>query len=218
MSASVSAKWWGVASQVTGRPLLLGELHHVDGMTGRDVCHMEARTGGFGQQDIARYHHIFRTAGNAAQTEPRRLHAFVHVAAGAQVQVFAMVDHRKVERFGHLHRAAHNARIHHRAPVIRDRDNTGVLHRAERCQFFTGAILGDGSDGEDIDGCVLARAFNDVAGDSGVIVHRQRVGHAADGGEASRRRGARSGFDGLGMLDSRLSQMDVHVDEAGSDH
>ena len=61
----------------------------------------------------------------------------------------------------------------------------------------------------------LRGAFDDVAGDRGVIVHRQRIRHAADGGESSGGRGARAGLDGFGMLDARLAQVHVHVDETG---
>ena len=63
----------------------------------------------------------------------------------------------------------------------------------------------------------FAGALHDVAGDGGAVVDRQRVRHAADGGESARRRRARAGFDGLGVLDARLAQMHVHVDEAGRD-
>ena len=35
--------------------------------------------------------------------------------------------------------------------------------------------------------------------------------------EAAGRRGARAGLDGLGVLEARLAQMHVHVDEAGRD-
>ncbi len=62
-----------------------------------------------------------------------------------------------------------------------------------------------------------ARALHDVAGDSGAVVHRDRVRHAADAGEAARRRRPRAGLDGLGVLDARLAQMHVHVDKARGD-
>ena len=60
----------------------------------------------------------------------------------------------------------------------------------------------------------LARTLHDVAGHRVAVVHRDRIRHAADGGEAARRRGFAAGLDGFGMLDARLAQMHVHVDEA----
>ena len=113
-----------------------------------------------------------------------------------------------------LHGAPHHARIHHRAAVVRDSHDARVLHGADGGQFLAGAVLGDGPDGKDVHHGMLAGALDDVAGDGGIVVHRQRVGHAADGGEAARRRRARAGLDGFGMLDARLAQMHVHVDEA----
>ena len=61
------------------------------------------------------------------------------------------------------------------------------------------------------------RALHDVAGHRGAVVHRLGVGHAADGGESAGRGRARAAFDGLGVLEARLAQVHVHVDEAGRD-
>ena len=142
----------------------------------------------------------------------------MHVAARTQIQVLAVVNHREIERLGQLHGAAHHARIHYRAAVIRDSHDACVLHGADGGELFAGAVLGDRPDGEDVHHGVLAGALDDVAGDGGIIVHRQRVGHAADGGEAAGRRGAGAGLDGFGMLDARLAQMHVHVDQPGRHH
>src|SRR5258708_39984476 len=43
------------------------------------------------------------------------------------------------------------------------------------------------------------------------------AGAGADGGEPSRRSGPRSRLDGLGVLEARLAQVHVHIDEAGRD-
>ena len=91
------------------------------------------------------------------------------------------------------------------------------FHRSDGGELFAGAVLGDGADGKDIDDGVALGALHDVAGNGGAVVHRRRVGHAADGSEAAGRSGARSALDGLGVLKARLAQMDMHVDEAGRD-
>ena len=64
---------------------------------------------------------------------------------------------------------------------------------------------------------VTPRSLDDVAGHRGVVVDRRRVGHAADGGESAGGGGARAALDGFGVLESRLAQVHVHVDEAGRD-
>ena len=67
--------------------------------------------------------------------------------------------------------------------------------------------------GKYVDHGVPPRLLDHVAGDRGVIVHRLGVGHGADRREPARGRRARSALDGLGMLEARLAQMHVHVDE-----
>ena len=177
---------------------------------------MEARAGKLREQDIAGHHHVLGAGGNAAQAQPHGLVALVHVAAGAEVQVFAMIDDGQVEGAGEFHSAAHHARVHHRAAIVGDGHHTRGFHGADGRQLFARAVFGDGADGEDVSHGKLAGAFDDVAGDGGIVVHRQRVGHAADGGEAAGGRGARAGLDGFGVLEARLAQVHVHVDEAGS--
>ena len=77
--------------------------------------------------------------------------------------------------------------------------------------------FGDGADGKHVDDGVALGALDDVAGDGGVVVDGRGVGHAADGGESTGGGGARAAFDGLGVFEAGLAQMDVHVDEAGRD-
>ena len=50
-----------------------------------------------------------------------------------------------------------------------------------------------------------------------VVDHRIGVGHGAHGGESTGGRGPSSRGDGLLVLPSRLPEVDVDVDEAGSD-
>ena len=115
------------------------------------------------------------------QPEPHRFGAFVHVAAGTQIQIFAMIDHRQIERARQFHRAAHHAGVHHRPAVVRDRDDAGLAHGTDGGKFLAEAALRDRADREHIDAGHFARALHDVAGNSRAVVHRQRVRHAADG-------------------------------------
>ena len=122
----------------------------------RDVI---TRAGHFGQQNIAGHHDVFGAAGNAAQAEAHGFEALMHVAAGAEVQILAMVDHGDAEAAGELHGAAHHARVHHRTAVVGNRDGAGVDHRADGGQFLARAALGDGADGPHVDHRV-PRAFS----------------------------------------------------------
>ena len=99
-------------------------------------------------------------------------------------------------------------------PVVADRHRARRFHGADGRQFLARAPLGDGADGKHVDQRLAARPLHDVAGHHGAIVHRLGVRHAADGGEPARRRRPRPALDGLGVLETRLAQMHVHVDEA----
>ena len=200
-----------------GEAARFGERHHFDRVPRRDMGHVESRAGELGEQDIARHHHILGRGRNAAQSKAHALDAFVHVAAGAQVQILAMIDHREAEGARGFHGAAHDARIHDGPAIVGDGDDARLLHQADGGQLFAGAAFGDGADGKYIDDGVALGALDDVAGDGGVVVDWRRVRHAADGGEPTGGGGARAGFDGLGVFEAGLAQMDVHVDKAGRD-
>ena len=64
----------------------------------------------------------------------------------------------------------------------------------------------------------LARPPHDEVGHRAAVVGRIGVGHAADGGEAARRRRPRARGDVLFVLVPGLAQVHVQVDEAGRDH
>jgi hypothetical protein len=196
---------------------LLGVGDHGDGVARGDVGDVEARAGHLGEEEVAGDHDVLGSSGDAAQAETDRGEAFMHVAAGAEVQVFAVVDDGEVESAGELHGAAHDAGVHDGAAVVGDGDDAGVLHGADGGQFVAGAVLGDGADGEDVGNGELAGAVDDVAGDGGIVVDGDCVWHAADGSESAGGGGAGAGLDGFGVLDAGLAEVDVHVDETGGD-
>ena len=165
MSESVSAKWCGVTSQVTASLAGLGVGDHVERAAGGEVRDVEARAGGFGEHDVAGDHDVFARSGNAAQAAAHGLEAFVHVAAGAEVEVLAVIDDGQVEGAGELHGAAHDAGVHDGAAVVGDGDDAGGLHGADGGELLAGAALGDGADGEDVDDGGARGALDDVAGD-----------------------------------------------------
>ena len=190
-------------------------VHHGHRVARRDVGHVVARSGQLGQHQVAGHHHVFRSGGDAAQSPAHRAGAFVHVAARAQVQVLAVLDDRQSVGAGELHGAAHDAGVHHRQPVIGNGHRSSGFHGADGGQFFAGASLGDGADGEHVHRRQPPCALHDVTGDGGTVVHRLGVGHGADGCEPAGRRRARAALDGFGVLEARLAQVDMHVDEAG---
>ena len=108
--------------------------------------------------------------------EPHRFRAFVHVAAGAEIQILAMVDDGEIESARQFHGPPHHARIHHRAAVVRNRHDPGFAHGTDRGEFLAVTAFGDRADGEHVDAGDFARALHDVAGHRGAVVDRRVFG------------------------------------------
>ena len=191
----------------------LGSHHHLERAPRRDMRHVEARPGRLGQNHVARHHDVFRGCGDAAQPQPHGLQPLVHVAACAQVQVLAVVDHGQVEGVSELHGPPHHPRVHHRLAVVGDRHHARRFHRSDGRQLLARAVLSDRADGKHVDDGRPLRAFDDVARYRGVVVHRVRVWHGADGGESARGRRLRAALDRFGVLEAGLAKVHVHVDE-----
>ena len=197
----------------------LGVANHLHRVPGRDVGHVVLGPGDFGEQNIARHHHVFTARGNAAQAHADALKSFVHVAAGGEVQVFAVVDDGKSKSLRRFHGTPHHARVHDGTAIVGNSHNTGLFHRAYGGEFFALAALGDGANREHRNGRQPSRAFDDVGRHDGRIVHGIRVRHATNAGESARRSGAATGLNRFGVFESGLAQMHVHVDKArGDDH
>src|SRR5579885_1043257 len=128
-----------------------------------------------------------------------------------------MFDERKIQRCCILHRAAGHARIHHGFAIVRNRNDSGLLHRGNRCQFFSRAVFRDRANWEHIYQGGPSSAIHNVARDRGAVIHRLRVRHAADGSKSTRRRSAGAAFNRFGMFEPRFAKMDMHVDEPGRD-
>ena len=129
----------------------------------------------------------------------------MHVAAGAQVQVLAMVDDGDVEALGILHCPAHDAGVHHWFAVVGNCHDARLLHGSDAGEFLAHAAFGDGSDGEHVDRIQLTGAFQNIACHHRAVIHRIGVGHATDAGESTGGGGVSAGFNGLGMLEPRLA-------------
>ncbi len=101
-------------------------------------------------------------------------------------------------------------------PSSRDGNDAGLLHGGDFRDGFAFAPDARGADGPNAYAGRGFGAIENEARDAGVVVHRLRVRHAADGGETASCRGARAGLDGFRGFLAGLAEMRVKVDEAGS--
>ena len=133
-------------------------------------------------------------------------------------EVLAVLDHRHVEHARVLERAARQQRRRHRMTIVGDCDAAGGAQLGDVGELLAFLSARDRADRIHASEARFRGAAQDQLGDAGVIVHRRRIGHARDRGEAAGDRGRRAGGDRLLVLLPRLAQMDVHVDQAGTDH
>ena len=142
---------------------------------------------------------------------------FAHHAAGEERWVLAVVNHREAERGAIVHHLAHQAGGGDGLAVVADGDNPGALHRGDFREGFAFTPHRSRANRPDSHGARGCGAFDDGAGNRGVVVYGLRVGHTADGGESSARGGLRAGLYRFGHFLAGLAQMAVEVYETGRD-
>ena len=184
---------------------------------GGHVRDVQAGASERGEFDIASGANGFGLRGNAFQAEANGARAFAHDAAGEERRIFAVINHRQTERIAIIHHLAHEAGGGDGLAVVADGDDSGVFHGGDFREGFAFAADGGCADGPNADAARGGGAFDDSAGDGGIVIHRMGIGHAADGGEAAASGGARAGFDGLGHFLAGLAQVAVQVNESRRD-
>lgn len=126
-----------------------------------------------------------------------------------------MREAQQAEIGGVFDAEAHHARIRHGPAVVADGDRARLFHLAHFGQLLSLFADGDGADGMHLAHPRLFPAGDDIADDRRVVADGRGIGHAADLREpAAHRRRAAAG-DVFFILEPRLAQVNVHVDQAG---
>ncbi len=102
-------------------------------------------------------------------------------------------------------------------PVVGQRDAPCLLELGDVRELFAFLATRHGADRIDTREVGLGRLLQDVLGDAGVVVDGTGVRHARDGREAAGHRRRHAGRDRFLVLLPGLAEMDVHVDETGTD-
>ena len=171
------------------------------------------------EQEVARDVHLLghrrdcRAGRAASRPGPRSRRRRRTSVRSSQWTITGTLDQPRV-----LEHAAHHAAVHDRLAVVARRPprpaatsaTISVITLPSRPRVA--AAIGQHARGR-----VLARAVEDVVGHRRVVVHRVRVRHAGDRGEAARHGGAAARGDVFLVLLARLAQVAVQVDEAGRD-
>ena len=137
-------------------------------------------------------------------------------AVADEVVILAVIEHRKIKHARVFDRAAHQFVILNAMSVVGNGNDPGLGQRADRRQFLTGEIFGNGAGREDTD----RRNFRRVIGNPGdrarAVRRRRSVRHANDRSKTARRGRARARRDCFLPAEPGLAEMHVDVDETGT--
>jgi hypothetical protein len=141
-----------------------------------------------GELDVTAHHDRLGRRGDAADAEPRRHGALVHVTVTFEIGILLVRDHRSPGRPRVLERAPHRLGRAHRPPIVgeRDRARGGERHHLGECL----ALLAERHRGNGMhaspDRFTPASDHPLYAGDrvdhGAGVGHREHVGEAARGG------------------------------------
>ena len=200
------------------QPFRLGPPHRVDGPGRRQVQEVDGCAGQAAQGDVPLDHHRFGFGRLAGDAQPRRPLALVHLPAGGQGGVLAVLSQGDAQRRGVLQSPSHQPPVLHPGAVVGEQAHPQRGHLGHRRQLGAGPADGDGAGHPDVAqraGC--SAQVEHLTDDGGRVDDRLGVGHGHDRGAAAQGRGSGAGLDRLRLLPARLPQMGVQVDQPRRD-
>ncbi len=140
----------------------------------------------------------------------------MHLAAGGDGAVLAVLGEDDAERAGGLERLPHHDGVLDAGSVVGEEPNSKRGHLGKGRHPFPGAPQGDRPRDRDV-GAGTPAEFQHVAHGRSRVGRRLGVRHRDDGGVTAERGRARPGLDGLRLLAAGFAQVRVDVDEPGRD-
>ena len=199
------------------KPVRLRRPHHLDRSGGRQVLEVDPRAGEAREGEVAHDHELLGLRRLTGDPEARRPLALVHVAAGREHRVLAVLgqDDGLAQAAGVLHGPAHETSVRDARPVIGEEAHPELGHLAERRELLARPSHRDGAGRVDV-ARRGAPELQHLAHDAGMIDRRDGVGHGEDARVAAEGGRPGAGLDGLGLLLARLAEVAVEVDQAGA--
>ena len=155
------------------------------------------------------------SATRISQAQLRGDEALVHHAVGNEVLVLAVAHDKHIEIVRILHRKAQQVGIGNRLAVVRNRNDTGLLHPANLRHLLAFKALADRAHRIDMNAAALPlRLLQDIARHGSIVVDRVGIRHAAHAREAAARSSLRAGNQVFLIFLARIAQMAVHIDKA----
>ena len=206
------------------QPGLLGRSHHGHRPGCRQMLEVHPRSCEPGQGDVSHDHQLLGLGGLAAESEPARPLAFVHVAAGAEfVHLAVLGQHHRatarevVEPGRVLQGPSHHPGVLHTGAVVGEHPHSQPDQLGHGHQVDAPTAHGDGRRGVHVAARPGAEVLH-LAHHRRAVDGRVGVGHGDHGGEPTQGGAPGAGLDGLGVLPAGLAQVDVQIDQSRRHH
>ena len=195
----------------------LAGTHELQAMGGGDVLNVQLGTGQLGDLDVAGDLKLLAGGRPAFEGQTSRNLALVDLAVTDQVLVLAVTHEDLAEHLAVVHAATEHARALHAATVVGKGDGAVSDHIAHLGHSLALKTAGHGARRIDAAVTDLGSAGLDELHDGAVVGNGVGVGHGAHAGEAALGSSAGAALDVLFDLIAGLTQMDVHVHQAGDE-
>ena len=144
-----------------------------------------ARAGHPDEMKVAVDDHRLGGGRGTDQAQSRRCLAFVHLATGGQIVIFAMLHERFVEHAAIRQQAAHHEAVHDGSGAIGKPDGTGLCHHAELCHGLALQSACRGAVQEQACPVDAGGAKAQGIDHAGIINHRLGIGQGNNTGDAA---------------------------------
>ncbi len=204
-----------------GDALRLGPADDLHAAGGRDVRDVDPRAGVPGEHHVPSHDGLLGDPWPAGQSEPAGQLTFVRArCAVGKPRILGMLRNDAVKSPDVFQRAPHQLCVVHARAVVGEHSDArpGPGHKTEFGQLMASAILGDRTDGVDVDVPRPLAQIVDALGGLGRIGHRRGVGHGKDRREASQGCGATPGLDRFTVFAPRFPQVGMQIDQSRQSH
>ena len=183
-----------------------------------DMLDMHFPACGSGKNRVTGDDELLRRCRHAFHSQKHRPVTFMHDAAAGKNRIFAVIENRQFESARIFDHMAHKLMILNTFPVIGKRHDSGGFQSADARHLLSLQTFGDRAAGKHLDDAFRLSISPDVMDGSGVVRTRTCVRHGYNGGESACRRRQRSGVNGFRIRLAGLPQVDMQVNETGSEN
>ena len=204
----------GLRVEVGAKALEDADQFH--GSAGADMLDDHVGAGAQGKHTVPGHQRFFSDGRRTVDAELFGNRAVVDPVVFNEGGILFVEADRYIQFFRPVHGFVEECAVAERDAVVREPAGAGFFQRFHIGQFFPFQTAGDAGRLADPD-LLRCGPLKDVGQDFRVVHDRRSVGHADDGGEAALCRGKRAGMQRFFIGESGIPEMDVGVDQPGSD-